>query len=99
MELFEIDLVVVIDTKGMEHAVTDSVHQWDKLDQDLTSEMFPNLREVNVSIHTTFLHLKEKQQAQVEQQMMESFKCQLARLRSSPQITVNVNLVVRNDWF
>lgn len=82
----------------MEHAVTDSVHHWDKLNQDLASKKFPHLREVNVSVHAILLHLKEKQRAQVEQKMMESFQEKLACLHSSPLVTVNVRLVVRNDW-
>ena len=60
LEVFEIDLTILIDTKGMEHAVTDSVHQWDKLDRALASNRFPHLREVRVSVHATLLHLNEK---------------------------------------
>ena len=98
MEVFEIDLSVVTDTKGMEHAVTDSVHQWDKLDRDLASNRFPHLREVRVSVHATLLHLNEKQRAQVEQKMIESLQGKLFRLHSSPLVTVDVRLVVRNGW-
>ena len=98
LEVFEIDLTVLIDTQGMEHAVTDSVHQWDKLDRDLTSNRFPHLREVSVSVHATLLHLNEKQRVKVEQKMMDSFQGKLVRLHSSPLVTVNVRLVVRNDW-
>jgi hypothetical protein len=98
LEVFEIDLTVLVDTKGMEHAVTDSVHQWDKLDRDLASNKFPHLREVAVSVHATLLHLDEKQRVDVEQKMMENFRGKLVRLHGSPLVAVNVKLVVRNDW-
>ena len=95
---FEIDVIAAAYTEGMEHAVTDLVRPWDKLDQDLASNRFPHLREVSVSVRVLLLHINEKQRVQVEQKIMEGFQYQLPRLRSSPLVAVRIKVVVENDW-
>jgi len=48
LELFEISVKLVTDSTRLEYVITNSVHRWDKLDQNLASDRFPHLRQVNV---------------------------------------------------
>ncbi|KIM40917.1 hypothetical protein M413DRAFT_155981 [Hebeloma cylindrosporum] len=101
LEVFELDLTTIIDTKGMARAVTDSVHQWDKLDQDLTSSRFPHLREVNISVDVAVININEMDRLRAAQDMLVNLQRQLARLSSSPIVAVNIEWDVRDnldDW-
>jgi len=97
LELFEIEVDVVTASKDMEFAIANSVHQWDKLDQDLASHRFPRLRQVNVAVRATLLNPSIKRM-EVEKTMTEIFQNKLSRLHSSPSVAVIFRLEVRSDW-
>ena len=97
LELFEIDVEVVTTDKDMQYAITDSVHQWDKLDQDLASHRFPRLRQVNVAIHASVLHRSIKPM-EVKKKMTKIFQNKLSHLHCSPSVAVIFKLMVRNHW-